>query len=50
MKVLVNRGLLYLQLKDYGNALLDLVDAGKVMSQMAPTIDKTIFPSARPPL
>ncbi len=29
-KVLVNRGLLYLQLKDYGNALLDLVDAGKV--------------------
>ena len=30
VKVLVNRGLLYLHLKDYSNALLDLVDAGKV--------------------
>ena len=31
-KVLVNRGLLYLQLKDYRNAMLDFVDAGKVRS------------------
>ena len=30
IKVLINRGLLYLQLKDYSNALLDFVDAGKV--------------------
>ena len=31
VKVLINRGLLYLQQKDYGNALLDLADAGKVI-------------------
>lgn len=29
--MLINRGLLYLQLKDYGNALLDFVDTGKVL-------------------
>lgn len=30
IKVLVNRGLLYLELKDHRNALLDLTDAVKV--------------------
>ena len=30
LQVLVNRGLLYVDLGDYGNGLLDLMEAGKV--------------------
>ena len=33
VKVLINRGLLYLQFKDYSNALLDFTQAGKVNIQ-----------------